>query len=315
MSKKNKHQKENIGVIAEENHPFYINPLTDFGVKKLFCSDRRGAERLLALLKTYLPDKMNGVTSITFLPTELLGETEKNKRVSFDIYGVTNDKKHVIVEMQRGQQTFFADRVITYNCRVISNNVERGDIKYNIPTVISFSIMDYNPTWFAENDGYFHVVQLKDDKNKVFSQKTFFCFLDLSKFAALKIGQLKDMEFPDDKYKWAYIMKNMGRMEEQDLSREDEVFRRLFEDGRYSKLTVMEKEEYKKSVLEYADVQDAIRCAQEISLKEGIEQGIEQGRAERDRQIVLNLLDNGFDIATIEKVTGLSEAEIRAMRE
>jgi predicted transposase/invertase (TIGR01784 family) len=175
--------------------------------------------------------------------------------------------------------------------------------------------MDYSPTWFAESDDYFHVVQFKDEKNNVFSQKTFFCFLDLSKFAAPKIGQLKDMEFPDDKYKWAYIMKNMGRMDEQDLSREDEVFRGLFEDGRYSKLTVMEKEEYKKSVLEYADVQDAIRCAQEISLKEGIEQGIEQGRAERDRQIVLNLMENGFDIATIEKVTGLVEEEIRAIVE
>ena len=293
--------------------------MTDFGVKKLFCSDRRGAERLLALLRTYLPDKMAGVTNITFLPTELLGETEKNKRVTFDIYGVTNDKKYVIVEMQRGQQTFFANRVITYNCRVISNNVERGDMEYNIPTVISFIIMDYSPSWFAESSDYFHIVQFKDEKNNIFSQKTFFCFLDLSKFAAPKIGQLKEMEFPDDKYKWAFVMKNMGRMEEQDLSQEDEVFQGLFKDGRYSKLTVMEKEEYKKSVLEYADVQDAIRCAQEISLKEGIEQGIEQGiekgRAERDRQIVLSLLDNGFDVATIEKVTGLSEAEIRAMRE
>ena len=52
---------------------------------------------------------------------------------------------------------------------------------------------------------------------------------------------------------------------------------------------------------------------------EGIEQGraegIEQGRAERDRQIVLSLLDNGFDIATIEKVTGLAEAEIRVIVE
>lgn len=316
MSKKNNFQKTNT---AEIDPPFYISPMTDFGVKKLFCSDRRGAERLLALLKTYLPDKMDGVTNITFLPTELLGETEKTKRVSFDIYGVTNDKKYVIVEMQRGQQTYFANRIITYNCRVISNNVERGDMEYNIPTVISFIIMDYSPAWFAGSSGYFHIVQFKDDENNVFSQKTFFCFLDLSKFAAPKIGQLKDMEFPDDKYKWAYVMKNMGRMEEQDLSQEDEVFQGLFKDGRYSKLTVMEKEEYKKSVLEYADVQDAIRCAQEISLKEGIEQGIEQGvargRAERDRQIVLSLLDNGFDVATIEKVTGLSEAEIRAMRE
>lgn len=317
MSKKNNFQKGKN--TAEIDHPFYISPLTDFGVKKLFCSDRRGAERLLALLRTYLPDKMAGVTNITFLPTELLGETEKNKRVTFDIYGVTNDKKYVIVEMQRGQQTFFANRVITYNCRVISNNVERGDMEYNIPTVISFIIMDYSPSWFAESSDYFHIVQFKDEKNNIFSQKTFFCFLDLSKFAAPKIGQLKEMEFPDDKYKWAFVMKNMGRMEEQDLSQEDEVFQGLFKDGRYSKLTVMEKEEYKKSVLEYADVQDAIRCAQEISLKEGIEQGIEQGiekgRAERDRQIVLSLLNNGFDVATIEKVTGLSEAEIRAMRE
>ena len=69
----------------EDEQSIYINPLTDFGFKKLFCSDRRGAERLLALLRAYLPDKMEGVTTITFLPTELLGETENTKRVSFDI--------------------------------------------------------------------------------------------------------------------------------------------------------------------------------------------------------------------------------------
>ena len=154
----------------------YINPLTDFGFKKLFCSDRNGAERLLALLRAYLPDKMEGVTSITFLPTELLGETELHKRVSFDIYGVTNDKKHVIVEMQRGQQTFFDDRIITYNCRVISQNVKRGDMEYNIPMTISFSIMDYLPTWFSGSDDFFHIVQLKDEKNKIFSEKNILLF-------------------------------------------------------------------------------------------------------------------------------------------
>ena len=287
---------------------FYINPLTDFGIKKLFCCDRRGAERLLALLRTFLPDKMEGVTGITFLPTELLGETESNKRVSFDIYAVTDDEKHVIVEMQRGQQTFFANRVITYNCRVISSNVERGDMEYDIPTVISFSILDYTPTWFSESDDFFHVVQLKDEENNVFSEKTFFCFLELSKFAAPKTGQLKEMEFPDDRHKWAYVLKNMGQMEEQDLSQEDEVFRGLFEDGRYAKLTAMEKKEYKKSVLEYADVQDAIRCAQENSLKEGIE----QGRTEKERQIVLSLIANGFDTPTIIRITGLTEEEVLA---
>lgn len=112
-------------------------------------------------------------------------------------------------------------------------------------------------------------------------------------------------------------------MEEQDLSQEDEVFRGLFEDGRYTKLTAMEKKEYKKSVLEYTDVQDAIRCAQENFLKlgieegreEGREQGREQGRKEATKQLVRSLLDNGFDVPTIVKVTGLAEEAILAIKE
>ena len=297
----------------EEEQSFYINPLTDFGFKKLFCSDRRGAERLLSLLRAYLPDKMEGVTTITFLPTELLGETENTKRVSFDIYGVTNDEKRVIVEMQRGEQTFFANRVITYNCRVISQNVERGDLEYNIPMVISFSIMDYTPKWFSKNDGFFHIVQLKDEKNKIFSQKTFFCFLELRNFAAPNPGQLTDRKFSDLRHKWAYVLKNMGQMEEQDLSQEDEMFRGMFEDGRYSKLTAMEKKEYKKSVLEYADVQDAIRCARQNSLQEGIEQGIEQGIEEGKRQLIRSMFAEGIPIATISKITGLTEEELQEL--
>ena len=297
----------------EEEQSFYINPLTDFGFKKLFCSDRRGAERLLSLLRAYLPDKMEGVTTITFLPTELLGETENTKRVSFDIYGVTNDEKRVIVEMQRGEQTFFANRVITYNCRVISQNVERGDLEYNIPMVISFSIMDYTPKWFSKNDGFFHIVQLKDEKNKIFSQKTFFCFLELRNFAAPNPGQLTDRKFSDLRHKWAYVLKNMGQMEEQDLSQEDEMFRGMFEDGRYSKLTAMEKKEYKKSVLEYADVQDAIRCARQNSLQEGIEQGIEQGLEEGKRQLIRSMFAEGIPIATISKITGLTEEELQEL--
>ena len=300
-----------------EKQSCYINPLTDFGFKKLFCSDRRGAARLLALLRAYLPDKMEGVTGLTFMPTELLGETEDTKRVSFDIYALTDDDKHVIVEMQRGEQTFFANRVITYNCRVISQNVVRGDLEYKIPMVITFSIMDYTPKWFSKDDGFFHIVQLKDEKNKIFSQKTFFCFLELRNFAAPKPGQLKDRDFADLRNKWAFVLKNMGVMGEQDLSQEDDVFRGLFEDGRYSKLTAMEKKAYKKSVLEYADVQDAIRCARQNSLEEGIEQGREEGREEgleeARRILARNMLAKGLAPALISEISGLTEAEVLAL--
>ncbi len=62
--------------------------------------------------------------------------------------------------------------------------------------------------------------------------------------AALNPGQLKDMQFADRQEKWGYILANIGRMELQDLSQEDDVFRSVFEDSMHQKKTNMEKEEY-----------------------------------------------------------------------
>ena len=151
------------------------------------------------------------------------------------------------------------------------------------------------------------------------------------------------MQFTDRQEKWSYILTNINHMEPQDLSQEDEVFRSVFEDSMHQKLTNMEKEEYKKSVLEYKDVQAAVQYAREQGeklgydsgfgsgydsgvehgikqgieqgIKQGIEQGIEQGRMEGLkeglRQLINGLLANGFDLATIVKATGMEEDEIR----
>ena len=315
MIKKNKKPNKNdFNCGVEINDPIYINPLTDFGIKRVFFMTRRGPERLISFLRAFLPDIMRHVVSITFKPTELLGESESEKRVVFDIYCVTNTDKHFIIEMQRSKQSFFQNRIITYDSRVVSSEVERGDMKYNIPTVISFNMMDYDSDEFIHSEKAFHIVKLKDDENVVYSEKKVFCFLELSKFAAQNIGQLKDINFLDDRHKWAFILKNMHQMNEQDLSDEDEIFRGLFEDCRFSKLTKMEKKKYKKSLMDYYDVRDAVNVAREDGRKWGYEQGIEEGREEgranEKHQLTLNMLEAGLDTTMVARITGLTEAEI-----
>ena len=310
MSKNNELQsKSKIGENAEKEEPFYINPMTDFGIKRVFLMTRRGPERLLSFLRIFLPDVMRDVVSITYKPMELIGESESEKRVVFDIYCVTDTGRHFIIEMQRSKQSFFSNRIITYDSRVVSSEVERGDMEYNTPTVISFIIMDYDSDEFAHSDKAFHVVKLKDDENVVYSEKKIFCFLELSKFAAQNIGQLKDINFLDDRQKWAFILKNMHQMKEQDLSGEDEIFRRLFEDCRYSKLTKMEKENYKKSLMDYFDVRDAANVARE----DGRKLGYVQGREERTRQLALNMLAKGFASNLVAEITGLTEEEVLSL--
>ena len=194
--------KNNIGGIAENEHPFYINPLTDFGIKRVFFSNE-----------------------------------------------------------------------------------------------------------FVHSEKAFHIVKLKDDENMVYSEKKVFCFLELSKFAARNIGQLKDINFLDDKQKWAFILKNMHQMEEQDLSVEDEIFQKLFEDCQFSKLKKMEQKKYKKSLMDYHDVRDAMNVAREDGRKEG---RIE-GRKERAKQIARNMLTEGFEPTLVTKITGLTIDEISSL--
>ena len=293
--------------------PVYINPMTDFGIKRVFYMTKRGPERLASFLRAFLPDVMKDVVSITYKPTELLGEAETEKKVLFDIYCVTNTGKHFIVEMQRAKQSFFTDRIITYDSRVVSSEVERGDMEYHIPTVICFSIMDYNSDMFADSEKAFHVGKVRDDEQTIISEKKVFCFLELSKFAAQNIGQLKDINFLDDSQKWAFSLKNMHRMEEQDLSGEDEIFQKLFEDCRLSKLKTMEKKEYKKSLMDYYDVRDAVNVAREDGRAEGREEGREEGEASTKRLLARNMLAKGLDPVLVAEISGLTEDEVAAL--
>ena len=207
-------------------------------------------------------------------------------------------------------------RSIFYACRLVSKSLIRGD-EYDLPNVLSLFITEKPLPVFEDLDGFFHTVQLCSLDGKIFSEKIMLGYLDLSKFAALNPGQLKDMQFADRQEKWGYILANIGRMELQDLSQEDEVFRSVFEDSMHQKLTEMEKEEYKKSVLEYEDVQKAVQYAHKQGLEQGLEQGREQGREEgretEKRILVLNMLAKGFDPDLVAEITGLREEEVRAM--
>ena len=77
----------------------------------------------------------------------------------------------------------------------------------------------------------------------------------------------------------------------------------MFEDSMRQKLTNMEKEEYKTSVLEYDDVRESMMCEREV------------GREEEKRQLVRNMLAEGLDPAMVAKIADLTEGEVLAMRE
>ena len=49
-------------------------------------------------------------------------------------------------------------------------------------------------------------------------------------------------------------------------------------------------------------------------IKQGMQQGMQKGRQERDREVILNMLKEKADISFVAKVTGLSEKEIKKLK-
>jgi len=74
-------------------------------------------------------------------------------------------------------------------------------------------------------------IQLKDDKNKIFSEKVAIVLVNLCNFASRK----KTIELPSLRHKWVYLLKNMQKMALKDEAKEtDPIFKRLYEESRLS---------------------------------------------------------------------------------
>jgi len=80
--------------------------------------------------------------------------------------------------------------------------------------------------------------------------------------------------------------------------------------------------EYKKSIMEYEDVQDACVAAKEDGFAEGKAEGLAEGEARGEargeankaREIALGMLTKEYSVDIISDLTGLTEEEIRHLQ-
>ena len=191
----------NLNDMAEDS--YYINPLTDFGFKRVFGIDEN-KDLLIAFLNDCISQQVGVITELTYLNTEHYGLKSSEKKVVFDVLCKNERGEHFIIEMQRGEQTFFARRIVAYVSRLISSEMERGDREYNIPPVYSLNILEFEPPEFAGREGYFRTVRLKDDDNEIFYKNYALFFIELSKFAA---HSRKD-ESVSGMGKWLHLLKS-----------------------------------------------------------------------------------------------------------
>ena len=158
-----------------------------------------------------------------------------------------------------------------------------------------------------------HHVQLCDTAtHKVFYDKLEYIYVEISKFN-------KTLEQLDTLYeKWLYALKNLYKLTQRPKELCDKVFDRLFEEAEIAKFTPQEIREYETSKMAYRDIKNSVDTAKREGIAEGMEIGLEKGRAEgmnqRSLEIARKMLAKGMDDASVMDMTGLTTEEIKLLK-
>lgn len=288
--------------------PTFMNVLVDYAFKRIF-GNIQNKSILISMLNSFLSEYVGEITDIELLPTEQLGISPNDKKMSYDVYSKEGEERRFLLEMQRGRQTFYSRRAIAYVSRAVSNELKKGDREYNFPSVISLNFMEYHDSKIMGKSDFVQRVMLKNEQNENFSEKIMFIFVDLSIFADGETAS----SIVDERKKWAYYIRNIGHLSEGDVKDETGVFRDFIDQCRMSNLNKTEMREYKKSIMEYADVQDACVAAMEDGIAEGEARGREAGLADAKRAMALEMLKRGIPLSLVSDITGLSEKEVRQL--
>ena len=278
----------------------YINPLTDFGFKRIFGTTMN--KDLLISFLNALFDGEEVIEDVSYRNSEKFGASETERKAIFDVYCQTADDSRIIVEMQNVYQEFYKDRSIYYSTFPIAEQAQKGKWNYELNKVYTVGILNFAfPEDRKSNGDITSEVKLMNVKTKeVFYDKLTYYYIELVNFK-------KSLDELDSLFdKWLYALRNMSNLLNRPAKLQERIFTRLFDAAQIAKLTTEELRQYEISVNAYRDIENAVETAK----KDGERIGLEKGKKEANLATAKNLKAMGLPIDQIAKATDLSVEEV-----
>lgn len=279
----------------------YINPLIDWGFKRLFGSEVN-KDILIEFLKVIFPEYE--IEDITYIPAEQLGLMEEDRKAVFDVICRAKDGKDFLVEMQHATQEHFFERALYYTSFPIMKQGRKAhadevtgvkkEWNYELDGVYFLGILNFK---YEDDDLIEHRYLLREAiTGKTMTDKLKFVFIEVAKF------DKKEDELDSDLDKWLYILKNLSMLLERPAALRDKIFKRIFDVAEIAGLNNIDRINYIKAMTTARDTFNQIEYAKKTSR--------EEGREEERNSIVLKMLQNNLPVQIICDVTGLSVEDV-----
>ena len=283
----------------------YVNPMTDWGFKRLFGSEMN-KYLLLEFLRSLFPERE--IAGISYLRNERQGLSEKERDSVFDVVCTDETGSEFVVEMQKRSQRHFRDRALYYASFPIAGQAPRGKWDYSLRPVCVVGVLnfamrhEYGGRWRGK---VVHRYRLREDETgEIMNSKLEFIYLEVGAF------EKGAEELEGAVEKWMYALKNLPRLEERPAELGEEMFARLFEAARIAGYTRDERNQYENDMMNENDYWNTIDFARE----EGEARGEARGVAETSRRIAKNFLEAGVPAEQVAACTGLSAEQVEELR-
>ena len=243
----------------------YVDPLTDFGFKKIF-TEPLGRPLLISLLNDVLalPEPL---TEVQFQNLEQLPDTPAQRRMVYDLLCVDQLQRTVLVEVQRAGQTWFKDRTLFYASQLLRRQGQAGTgWNYRLQPVYVIALLNEVLTKTT-----IRRVTLKDEANQVFYDKFGLVFIEVPYF----VKTVDQLETHLDR--WLYFLKHAGELETMPTVFKDDVIERAFTMAELYAMSEADRQRYQEELKHYRDALNMLDTARERGIAEGIEKGIEKG--------------------------------------
>ena len=314
-------KKDGCFVIGGKKAKF-IDPLSDWGFKKLFGSEAN-KEILLEFLRDLFPDKR--IEDIAYLNNENQGLSEADRKSVFDVVCRTVAGDRFIVEVQKKDQRYFMERSLYYSTFPVQEQGLRGDWDFRLTPVYMVGILNFALKHdcpggtAAENGGnpkLIHRYDLRErETGELMTDNLHFVFIEVGAF------DRKEEELESVMDKWMFVLKNMARLLDRPKALQERIFRKLFEAAQIAAMPHEEQVLYRDNMMTENDYRNCIDFAREeghaSGFAEGIAEGEARGRAEGKSEGIVTVAKSmkamNLPTETIMQATGLALSEIEAL--
>ena len=283
----------------------FLDPKNDFAFKRIF-----GSEKNKDILIHFINDMLcfigdKKITQVQFLKPSQDPDILSKKQSILDVLCTDPSGRQYIVEMQVAKTAGFEQRAQYYAAKAYSNQLNAGENYNQLKEIIFVSITDF--VMFPDKKNYKsdHVILDKityDHDLKDFS----FTFLELPKFNKT-IDQLSNMI-----EKWTYFFKHAEETTEADLKKiigNDQIIERAY--AALNRFSLSQNELFTYDAEEKRIRDEA--AALEQALSDAKTTGLTEGENLATHRIAKTMLQEGFSVEKISKMTGLSISEVKKL--